>query len=59
MRTRSPVPADLACDRSRHSGVALHVEPLTRVAFLEDILAHWNLHMVGIEKLLKSGSSGR
>ena len=41
--------------RSRHGGDIA----LTRVALLEDILALWGLHLIGIEKLLESGSSGR
>jgi hypothetical protein len=56
MRTRSPVPAALTCTVPGTGG-ARH-GPLTRIAFLEDILAHWSLHLIGIEELLESGSSG-
>ena len=55
MRTRSPVLAVLAYPVL---GTA-HRPSLTRVALLEDIFAHWSLHLARIEKLLESGSSGR
>jgi hypothetical protein len=54
MRTRSPVTAALTCTVL---GIVARHRPLTRVAFLEDIFAHWSLHLIGIEKLLESGSS--
>jgi hypothetical protein len=55
MRTRSPVSAALICTAL---GIVAY-RPLTRVALLEDILAHWSLHLIGIEKLFESGSPGR
>jgi len=36
----------------------MNEDQVPRVAFLENILAHWSLYLIGIEKLLKSGSSG-